>query len=93
VKPGDLVKLATGVYWYREQRIDDLSDLPLLLLDFAAKPVGTVGTAGDTADGMTMSGGNRTGIATLMIDCAPRTVWIFGQSMTAVRNSYPGGDR
>jgi len=83
-RPGTLVKLTTGVYWYKELRIDDLSDLPLLLLDFAAKPLGAVGTENATADGMTMEGGNRSGIATLLIDGAPRTVWIFGHTMTAL---------
>jgi hypothetical protein len=83
-RAGTLVKLTTGVYWYRDQRIDDLTDLPLLLLDFTAKPVGTVSSADDTADGMTMDRGNRSGIATLLIDGAPRTVWIFGRTMTAL---------
>ncbi len=76
-RAGALVKLTTGVYWYRDQRIDDLSDLPLLLLGFETKYAGT-------ADGMTMDRGNRSGIATFLIDGAPRTVWIFGHTMTAL---------
>ena len=77
---GTLVTLSTGVYWYHEQRIDDLADRPLLLLDFSASPV----RMDDTADGLTMGGGNRRGIATLLIDGVPRTVWIHGQTLTAV---------
>lgn len=80
LQPGTLVTLSTGVYWYHEQRIDDLADRPLLLLDFSARPV----LMDDTADGLTMGGGNRRGIATLLIDGVPRTVWIHGQTMTPV---------
>ena len=77
LRPGTLVKLTAGVYWYNEQRIDDLADRPFLLLGFESKYVGT-------ADGSTMDRGNRSGIATLLIDGVPRTVWIFGHTMTAL---------
>ena len=76
-RAGTLVKLTAGVYWYNEQRIDDLADRPFLLLGFEAKYVGT-------ADGSTMDRGNRSGIATLLIDGVPRTVWIHGHTMTAL---------
>ena len=93
MKPGDLARLDTSVYWYHEMRTDNLSDRTFLLLDFYAKPTGTVYSADDTADGMTVDRGSRIGIATLLIDGAPRSVWIFGHSMTVVQNSYPRGDR
>lgn len=93
MKPGDLARLNTSVYWYHEMRTDNLSDRPFLLLDFYAKPTDTAYIADDTADGMTVDRGSRIGIATLLIDGAPRTVWISDHSMTAVQNSYPRGDR
>ena len=93
MKPGDLARLDTSVYWYHEMRTDNLSDRTFLLLDFYAKPTGTVYSADDTADGMTVDRGSRIGIATLLIDGAPRSVWIFGHSMTVVQNSYPRGGR
>ena len=68
MKPGDLARLDTSVYWYHEMRTDNLSDRTFLLLDFYAKPTGTVYSADDTADGMTVDRGSRIGIATLLID-------------------------
>lgn len=73
---GALVKLSAGIYWYHEQRIDDLTDRPLLLLGFTQDVGG--------ADGMTMDRGNRAGVATLLIGDSQRTVTIFGSTMQPV---------
>ena len=75
-QPGTLVKLTTSVYWYNDFRIDDLVDLPLLLLDFDA-------TSNGRADGMAMDQGNRLGLATLMIDGKPRGVFVSRYSMVS----------
>jgi hypothetical protein len=77
LQPGALVTLSAGIYWYHEQRIDDLTGRPLLLLGFEPKNIGT-------ADGAIMDRGNRSGIATLLIDGVPRTIWIHGNTMTPV---------
>ena len=77
LQPGALVTLTAGIYWYHEQRIDDLTSQPLLLLEFEPKNIGI-------ADGSTMDRGNRRGIATLLIGGVPRTVWIHGQTLAAV---------
>jgi hypothetical protein len=75
-RPGTLVKLTTSVYWYNEFRIDDLANLPFLLLDFNA-------TSSSAADGMAMDQGNRLGLATLMIDGKPRGVFVSKYSMVS----------
>jgi hypothetical protein len=77
LQPGALVTLTAGIYWYHEQRIDDLTGRPLLLLGFEPKTDGTV-------DGMTMDRGNRLGVATLLIAGRPQTVTIFGCTMQPV---------
>ena len=77
LRAGALVTLSAGIYWYHEQRIDDLTGRPLLLLGFEPKNVGT-------ADSSIMDRGNRSGIATLLIDSVPRTIWIHGQTMKPV---------
>ncbi len=76
LRAGALVTLSAGIYWYHEQRIDDLTGRPLLLLGFEQKNIGT-------ADGSIMDRGNRSGIATLLIDGVPRTIWIHGNTMTS----------
>jgi hypothetical protein len=77
LQPGALVTLSAGIYWYHEQRIDDLTGRPLLLLGFEPKNIGI-------ADGSIMDRGNRSGIANLLIDGVPRTIWIHGNTMTAL---------
>lgn len=77
LQPGALVTLTAGIYWYHEQRIDDLTSQPLLLLGFEPRTDGTV-------DGMTMDRGNRLGVATLLIAGRPQTVMIFGYTMQPV---------
>ena len=82
--PGSLVELRAGVYWYNAQRIECLEDRPLLLLGYEPTNLGR-------ADGMTMSRSARLGIATLLIDGVPRSVWIHDHTLRALGSE--GGDQ